>query len=282
MGWLAPPRGYISTALGGSITIRTPPSGSTCEFPEIASVDENNPARIGAADFDFSVVWQEFNPAPGIMVNNIWYHDGTTQIWPGFANVLNPAGPGIISWPIDEDCTVPDIAATQDYIFGAETYYFHVNWVHVDSSITFNIDSSYTIGPVTLPGPAPFVQAPTAQSTGVGLDNPTIASKLIALGGVFETWMAWEDWSDNTATNPDIWYIVGICVLGSVPPFSYPPGGGPGRVQYTPGKGKGTREWNPELWNRNDQVRIFNPLTHLVFDQDTGAGTAHQVEYIDP
>jgi hypothetical protein len=284
-----PMRGYVSTLplLGGPpligvTTIQAPPAGCTCMYPEIASVDENSPLRMGAVDFDFSVVWQETTAAGQW---NIWYADGTTQTSPmGTAFVaVNPVGQ-INPVTNTSDCYHPDIAATQDYLspIAPETYYFHVNWVRFDTATgNFYIESCYAVGGVTTPGPGAFIMVvPAAQGpTLATLDNPTVATKLTGLApSVFETWMAWEDSTNPGATNPDIWYRVGAYTVGA-PPFGYT--WGPGRVGYTPGVGMGSIEYNPELWNRNDWFRTFPPLTHLVFDQDLGGGIP-EVEYIDP
>jgi hypothetical protein len=255
--------------------------GKHSGYLEVASVDENNNPRLFLWDFDFSVVWEQENMAS--LIGEIWYHDGTTQTWPFIANVLNPAGPGQICPSVStDDCSEPDIAATQDYQpWWAEIYYFHVDWVRENTSTgNFFIESCYAVGRASLPGAAAFVMvaAPAQGPTPWPLDNPTIASKL-RVGPFFETWMAWEDSTNRTATNPDIWFRVGTYTVGA-PPFVYTVG--PGRVGYLPGAGGGTTEYNPELWNRNEQLRLFPPLTHLVFDTSIGLAGNQEVEYIDP
>jgi hypothetical protein len=58
--------------------------------------------------------------------------------------------------------------------------------------------------------------------------------------------------------------------------------GGPARVPYVP-IGAADNEYNPEMWNRNDALRLFPPVTHLVFDRTPHpAGLFQEVEYIDP
>jgi hypothetical protein len=166
-----------------------------------------------------------------------------------------------------------------------ETHYFHVDWVceiPPGTQRQFQIESSYAIGAGSTPGFWSFV--PTAVAKGPvnpRLDKPTIASKLVTLNPtVFETWMAWEDNQPPAGSQPDIWYTVGTCTVANG--FVYSGGGPPWRVGYVPGAGGGSSEGNPELWNRNDWIRNFPPLTHLVFDQNVGGGAFREVVYIDP
>jgi hypothetical protein len=270
---LIPVRGYIGPTL-----IRS--AAGDCLYPEIASVDE----RLSPAAFDyyFSVVWQE-QTRPGAGQWNILYDDGTTTTsgGGGMGMVLTPGSLGQLN-PVNNygDSYHPDIAATQDYALGggAETYYFHVNWVFqiVGPPASWQIDTCYNVGPLTTPGAAAFIITAPARGPGaIVLDNPTIASKLQIPGGipVFETWMCWED-SSAAASVPDIWYRVGQCPTAG-PPFAYTVAAA--IVPYVQWL---TSEYNPELWNRNDTLRMFPPLTHLVFDMTQGP--VQEVEYIDP
>jgi hypothetical protein len=271
--------GYV-----GPFTIRAGGVGGAagnCLYPEIASVDEYFTG--GTCSFDFSVVWQELS-AGGQW--NIWYDDGTTQttglggittgLTPGSTGQLNlnPAGSG--------NSEHPDIAATQNYLGNPnQQYYYHVDWVYNDITVnpnTWQIDNCHAPPIAPNPGAAAFIPDPVAHVNTIFLDNPTIASKLIAVAPftVFETWMAWEDWTIPGATNPDIWCNVGTY---SIATGFIMPGPGPGRVGYLPPSGGGSTEYNPEFWNRNDAAGGFPALTHLVFDQ-TITGT--EVEYIDP
>ncbi len=284
--FLPPPRGYISTWVAPPIIIRTSPWGGDCRNPEIASVDEFDPLRVMFVDYDFSVVWEEEDPRPPRNgLRDVWYVDGRTVTSPGpSVSVFIPAGM-LSSNTNPYDYFHPDIAATQDYQWGMETHYFHVDWVRQNTNnFNHDIESSYAVGAGSTPGFFSFIGVAPAQSTNnAALDNPTIASKLVSLSPtVFETWMAWEDSAGPGApTNPDIWYTVGTCtVVGGFVYMAGPPPP-PWRVGYVPGVGGGSQEFNPELWNRNDWMRNFPPLTHLVFDQDVGTGF-REVVYIDP
>ena len=270
---LVPVRGYVGPTL-----IRACPFGN-CEVPEIASVDE----RRNAATYDyyFAVVWQE--PAIGGQLT-IWYVDGTTTTTPAppLTWVFNPSGQ-ISPFLAIGDSYDPDIAATQDYI-NPETYYFHVNWVThplAGPPINYLIGTCYALALVPTPGFLAFI--PTAFARGpvnFVLDRPTIASKVTWINPtIFETWMCWED-SSNPISAPDIWYRVGSYVGGG--PFAYTMG--PAIVPYVPSPAPPfPSEFNPELWNRNDNTRPFPPLTHLVFDMTSGGPFwVQEVEYIDP
>ncbi len=282
---LAPVRNYISATIGTQ-NIRSN-AGENCELPEIASVDESLNGLI--YDYYFAIVWQESAPIPTPPWTqwNVWYIDGTTTTSGGAGMAVALGAAGLISFPnANADSKEPDIAATQDYLGpGAETYYFHVDWVYnifappVPPPL-FQIDSCYSVGAVPTPGAASFfIIAPPARGPGLNflLDKPTIASKVIALNPtVFETWMAWEDYTNVPGTTPGIWYRVGTYTVGA-PLFIYT--WGPARVPYLPPAG--TIDCNPELWNRDDSTRLMPPLTHLVFDQDVGNGIP-EIEYIDP
>jgi hypothetical protein len=290
--FLAPPRGYVSALNIGGVfpptpigvtTVSAAPTGGTCMFPEIASVDEFSPFRIVLIDYDFSVVWQETTTAGQW---NIFYNDGTTITSPAISSNVGIAASGQINpTTTTDDCYAPDIAASQDYVWPGETHYFHVNWRRLDTSNGNQyIESCYAVGAGPTPGAGALLAAPTPPSaqgpTTSRLHNPTIATKLTALGpSVFETWMAWEDSTIVGANNPDIWYRVGACTVG-LPPFAYT--WGPGRVGYAPPAGGGSIEYNPELWNRNDWLTPFPTLTHLTFDQTILLTGATEVEYIDP
>jgi hypothetical protein len=177
----------------------------------------------------------------------------------------------------------PDIAATQDYLFPIETYYFHVNYVYQiwGPPPIYHINERHCSSIVPMPGAGLFSVPTSAQGplVNIVLDRPTIASKLTGLGPtVFETWMCWED-NSIAVPGPDIWYRVGIYTVGAPPPpFAYTVPAA--RVPYLPLWG--TSEFNPELWNRNDAARMFPPFTHLVFDTSIGLGGNQEVEYIDP
>jgi hypothetical protein len=266
-----PNRGYAFPFPGGSTTIRPAPAGSNCMVPEIASVDERFTG--GIFDYYFAIVWQE-----GVIgLWTVMYVDGLTIITPG-PPVIFLSGAGAIS--TGPNCYDPDIAATQDYQ-EEETYYFHVDFVTLVVAGIMQIDTCYYIGNTPTPGAASFI--PTAPAQGPGpapfvLDRPTIASKLIQVGPtIFETWMAWEDSTNPAANNPDIWFSVGTCQAGGAFGYTWVAA----RVGYNPPLEEGSIEHNPELWNRNDAVRMFPLLTHLVFDQDVGGGIP-EVIYIDP
>ena len=78
----------------------------------------------------------------------------------------------------------------------------------------------------------------------------------------------------------DIWFRVGTYTAGAVPPFILMPGGAI-IVPYVPA-GVSTDQ-NPELWNREDALRLNPPLTHLVFDRNPHPnGVTTEIEYIDP
>ena len=272
-----PTRRYVGTTLiHGVITGAT----GDCLYPEIASVDER--FTLGIFEYYFAIVWQEELPlGGGVFQWNVWYVDGFTTIFPppisitvtpGSLGQLNPGIPG------GDNCYDPDIAATQDYQVN-ERYYFHVDYVYWNAAAgTWQIDTCYYEGASRTPGAALFTVAPAQGPVPNVLDRPTIASKLIQVGPtIFETWMAWEDSTNPAANNPDIWFSVGTCQAGGVFGYTAPSL----RVGYVPGVGGGSIEYNPELWNRNDAVRMFPPLTHLVFDQDLGGGIPEAV-YIDP
>ena len=143
---------------------------------------------------------------------------------------------------------------------------------------------------VPTPNPAGFIWTPVVHTGVTGaippilIDDPTIAVKLTTPFGVpaaFEIWFAWEDIVvPPPVILPDIWYHVGTYT--SVPPaFALAPGG-PWRVPYVPPVAIDT-EQNPELWNRNDALRLNPPVTHLVFDRNPHPiGGGMEVEYIDP
>ena len=158
-----------------------------------------------------------------------------------------------------------------------------MNWVYQDSvTLLYQIDTSYTCGPVPTPGFGPFiVTVPPARGPIITvLDRPTIAAKLVTripVGGftLFEIWMCWEDGS-VAASIPDIWYIVGQH-NNAGPPFFFT--FGPALVPYVPIL---SSDFNPELWNRNDAIRAFPPFTHLVFDQGIPVGGVPEIVYIDP
>jgi hypothetical protein len=273
---------YFDPILGGtgyvgSTLIRTCPFGD-CMYPEIASVDET--LNAAAYDYYFAVVWEEPTAAGQI---NVWYVDGTTTTSPVMGIVLTPGSMGQLNAPgLPGNCYHPDIAATQDYYFAGpvETYYFHVNWVYrTGGPITYQIDTCYSAGAAPTPGAASFIATlPAVGALITVLDNPTIATKLVALAPVltFETWMCWED-NSVPLSAPDIWYRVGQYT--TLPPaFGYIVGAA--LVPYMPPGG--FTEYNPELWNRNDSTRTFPPppFTHLVFDMPQFG--AQEVEYIDP
>jgi len=258
-------------AAGPPFTIRANPF-QDCMVPEIASVDER--FTLGIFEYYFAIVWQE--GAWGAWL--VMYVDGFTTIFPAVGTF--PSVAGIIS-PAAFNYYDPDIAATQDYQ-GNERYYFHVDFVTQDwLTGTWRIDTCYYEGANPTPGFAALAVNITAPAQGPVpnvLDRPTIASKLIQVGPtIFETWMAWEDSTDPNANNPDIWFSVGTCQAGGIFGYTFVAA----RVGYVPGVGGGSIEYNPELWNRNDAVRMFPPLTHLVFDQDLGGGIP-EVVYIDP
>jgi hypothetical protein len=111
------------------------------------------------------------------------------------------------------------------------------------------------------------------------IDEPTIATKLISPPGttpVYETWFAWED-QVPPALTPTIWYCVGQYI--SAPPgFMYMIL--PAEVPYSPIP-PNPIEQNPELWNRNDVLRLNPPFTHLVSDINPYF-RGIEVVYIDP
>jgi hypothetical protein len=287
-GWV-PPRGTIP---GCPFPIRTPPAGGTSELPEIASVDERQNPNY---DYTFNIVWQEFDPVVGNW--NVWYSAGRTTTSavappppPPFVAIviapimLNPANAAF-------DHTDPDIAASQDYAaIGAplQQYYFHVDWVRqtiAGPPFTFSLESGYSLSPnnptpappFTNPGSVYSVVTPVAPPV-LLIDNPTIATKLTTLPPVpiiFEIWFAWEDF---TAPTKDIWYRMGTFTVPAAFAYLVPAA----RVPYVPNPGN-EMEQNPELWNREDALRLNPPVTHLVFDLDPHPlGVTVEVEYIDP
>ena len=280
---LPPPgRGYVGAILiQGAAT----GAGGDCLHPEIASIDE---IFTPAYDYYFAIVWEEnvFLRVPPVWQWNVMYVDGITMItpWPPVW-VLGVAGQ-LSTNAATHHSYDPDIAVSQDYAVAApfEQYYFQVDWVHYTPAAggipqSWQIDTSYCAGFIPMPGAVSFVPQFLVQSSSSVLDRPTIAVKLGNNIPTFQAWIAWEDSSNGAATNPDIWFRVGWYCFGLNPPWSFmvPPT----RVGYVPGAGGGSIEYNPELWNRNDLSRPLPPLTHLVFDQDLGAGTP-EVVYIDP
>jgi hypothetical protein len=277
---LVPPgRGYL-----GWVQIQTVATAD-CRNPEIASVDETLNAL--AYDYYFSVVWEERNFVPAQI--NIWYVDGTTTISPGpMGMVLTGGSLGQLN-PINGigDSYAPDIAATQDY--AQQFWYYHVVWVYNIWAgpggvppATWQIDTCYAPSGIPNPGALAFIatapaNGPAAQIT---LNNPTVASKMIAVGvpPSFEIWVCWEDFGSVPASAPDIFFNIGQYTRGIPPGFAWI-GVGPAIVPYIQ-PGGGNTEFNPELWNRNDVLRQFPPLTHLVFDMSQAG--AQEVEYIDP
>jgi hypothetical protein len=285
--WI-PVRGYIP---GGPFLIRAPPAGLTCELPEIASVDERiNPI---AYDYTFNIVWQEINAAGNW---NVWYVAGTTTTSPPPPSVVLTAGSlGILNVvAAGSDHTDPDIAASQNYLpIGIpQWYYFHIVWVRqtivVPGAWNFAVDSCYWYGVNPTPASAVFIATPAVAAFGpvplpVPYDDPTIATKLITpppiAPTIFEIWFAWED--TTVLVTAEIYYRV--AQYWDPPPFFWFTVGA-GRVPYTPPPPPMMDiEQNPELWNREDALRVNPPRTHLVFDKNphpVGAGI--EIEYIDP
>ncbi|MCK5559789.1 MAG: hypothetical protein KAJ51_04325, partial [Thermoplasmata archaeon] len=236
-------------------------------------------------DYYFAVVWQETCTTQ----IDIYYIDGTTTVTGRLAALVAPTPPAGILNPNagGGDCYDPDIAATQDYQIpgiGPEEFYYHVNWVYLDKRgdpWVYLIVTKYVCAPVPGPGALSFVSFTTAAGPiGTVLDRPTIASKLmirfpVGPTTIFETWMCWEDTS-NPASVPDIWYRVGQFDAG---PRTFAYLIGPSPVPYVPAL---SSDFNPELWNRNDAIRLFPPFTHLVFDQGIPVGAVPEVVYIDP
>lgn len=292
-----PVRGYVPAIGAPPFIIRTPVvPGTSSELPEIASVDER--VSAGSYDYYFSIVWQETD---GLGNWNVWYVDGTTTT----STVPPPPPPATIVISVATRLNVPapatqhtdpDIAASQTYqpIGGgvAETYFFCITYVRQTpvagppAGFNFDIDYCLYYGMAATPGALAFTAPASAYTAFTGaippvlFDNPTIATKLTSPAGAvpitFEAWFAWED--NFAAALTDIWYTVGTYTSGAVTPFVLALGL-PARVPYLPNPG-GTIEQNPELWNREDALRLNPPVTHLVFDVTAGALT--EVEYIDP
>ena len=236
---LAPVRFYVPDIVAAPFIIRTPPgAGSTCELPEIASVDER--ASAAAYDYYFSIVWQEFTFTPVIgWTWEIYYLDGTTTT--SAVGIPPPpiviSAPGALSVPAAAtQHTDPDIAASQDYqpLGLAQSYFFHVDYFlqgpNLGGGTLFSVEQCYSYGAFPNPGFAAFSLPASVYSAvtilvppPILIDNPTIATKLTSpIGAVpitFDTWFAWED--STAAATTDIWYRAGTYTTGPPAVFFY-------------------------------------------------------------